>query len=37
MAQFWALTVILFAFAMLVAELIERLERKVEYYAGARS
>jgi NitT/TauT family transport system permease protein len=37
MAQFWALTIILFAFAMLVAEMIERLERKVEYYAGARS
>jgi NitT/TauT family transport system permease protein len=37
MAQFWALTIILFAFAMLVAEVIERLERKVEYYAGARS
>jgi NitT/TauT family transport system permease protein len=36
MAQFWALTVILFAFAMVVAELIERVERKVEYYAGAR-
>jgi NitT/TauT family transport system permease protein len=36
MAQFWALTIILFAFAMLVAELIERVERKVEYYAGAR-
>jgi NitT/TauT family transport system permease protein len=36
MAQFWALTIILFAFAMLVAALIERFERKVEYYAGAR-
>jgi NitT/TauT family transport system permease protein len=36
MAQFWALTIILFAFAMAVAELIERVERKVEYYAGAR-
>jgi len=36
MAQFWALTVILFAFAMAVAELIERAERKVEYYAGVR-
>jgi NitT/TauT family transport system permease protein len=36
MAQFWALTIILFAFAMVVAELIERVERKVEYYAGAR-
>jgi NitT/TauT family transport system permease protein len=36
MAQFWALTIILFAFAMVVAELIERVARKVEYYAGAR-
>jgi NitT/TauT family transport system permease protein len=36
MAQFWALTIILFAFAMVVAELLERVERKVEYYAGAR-
>jgi NitT/TauT family transport system permease protein len=36
MAQFWALTLILFAFAMVVAELIERAERRVEYYAGAR-
>jgi NitT/TauT family transport system permease protein len=33
MAQFWALTIILFAFAMVVAE---RVARKVEYYAGAR-
>lgn len=36
MAEFWALTIILFAFAMLIAELIERVEGKVEYYAGAR-
>lgn len=36
MAEFWALTIILFAFAMVVAELIERAEAKVEYYAGAR-
>jgi NitT/TauT family transport system permease protein len=36
LAQFWALTIILFAFAMMVAELIERVERKVEFYAGAR-
>ena len=36
MAEFWALTIILFAFAMLVAELIEWAESKVEYYAGAR-
>ena len=36
MTQFWALTIILFAFALLIAELIERAEAKVEYYAGAR-
>lgn len=36
MAQFWALTVILFAFAMVVAELIEWAERRVEFYAGVR-
>ena len=36
MAEFWALTIILFAFALLIAELIERAEAKVEYYAGAR-
>jgi NitT/TauT family transport system permease protein len=36
MAQFWALTIILFAFAMIVSELMERAERKVEFYAGAR-
>jgi len=37
MAQFWALTIILFAFAMVVSELIERAERRVEYYAGVRA
>ena len=36
MAQFWALTIILFAFALVIAELLERLERKVEYYAASR-
>ena len=36
MAQFWALTIILFAFAMVIAEAIERVERRVEYYAGVR-
>jgi NitT/TauT family transport system permease protein len=36
MEEFWALTVILFAFAMLIAELAEWVEGKVEYYAGAR-
>ena len=36
MAQFWALTVILFGFAIVVAELMEWIESKVEYYAGER-
>jgi NitT/TauT family transport system permease protein len=36
MPQFWALTIILFAFALVIAELLERVERKVEYYAGVR-
>ena len=37
MAHFWALILILFAFALLLAELIGRLEARVEYYAGARN
>ena len=36
MAQFWALTVMLFAFAMLIAQAIEWAELKVEFYAGVR-
>jgi NitT/TauT family transport system permease protein len=36
MAQFWALAIMLFAFAMVVSELIERAERRITYYAGAR-
>ncbi len=36
MAEFWALTIILFAFAIAVSGLIERIEAKVEFYAGAR-
>lgn len=36
MAEFWALTIILFAFALLSAGLVERIEAKVEFYAGAR-
>ena len=36
MAHFWALILILFAFALSLAELIGRLEARVEYYAGAR-
>ncbi|SLN09752.1 Bicarbonate transport system permease protein CmpB [Roseivivax jejudonensis] len=37
MAHFWALILILFAFALSLAELINRLEARVEYYAGSRS
>lgn len=37
MAQFWALTVILFGFALLLAELMEWAESKFDYYAGERS
>lgn len=37
MAHFWALILILFAFALGLAELIGRLEARVEYYAGARA
>jgi NitT/TauT family transport system permease protein len=36
MAHFWALIVILFAFALALAELVERLEARVDYYAGRR-
>ena len=37
MEEFWALTILLFAFAMLLAEGIGLIERKIEYYAGVRS
>lgn len=37
MAHFWALILLLFAFALLLAEAVGRLERKVEYYAGSRT
>jgi NitT/TauT family transport system permease protein len=37
MAEFWALTVLMFAFAIIVAEMIGALEKRVEYYAGVRS
>jgi NitT/TauT family transport system permease protein len=36
MENFWALTIILFAAAMLMSAAIERIEKKVEYYAGVR-
>jgi NitT/TauT family transport system permease protein len=37
MAHFWALILILFAFALSLADLIGRLEARIEYYAGARA
>ena len=37
MAHFWALILILFAFALTLADLIGRLEARIEYYAGARA
>ncbi len=36
MTYFWALTLILFAAAMLLSGLVELFERKIQYYAGAR-
>jgi NitT/TauT family transport system permease protein len=36
MSQFWALTIILFGFALVVSALIEWAEAKVEFYAGVR-
>jgi len=36
MAEFWALTLLLFAFAMLVAEAVGSIEKRFEYYAGVR-
>jgi len=36
MAEFWAVTIVLFAFALLASEAVGWLERRVEYYASAR-
>ena len=36
MEEFWALVIVVFAFALVVSESIAYLERRVEYYAGAR-
>jgi NitT/TauT family transport system permease protein len=36
MAEFWALTILVFAFALLASAAVGMLERKVEYYAGTR-
>lgn len=37
MERFWALTILLFGMAMILSTLVELLEKRVEYYAGARS
>lgn len=36
MEEFWALVIVVFAFAFLVSEAVAFLERRVEYYASAR-
>ena len=36
MAEFWALTILLFAFAILVSEGVGLIEKRIEYYAGVR-
>lgn len=36
MEEFWALTILLFAFALLVSEIIGTVEKRIEYYAGVR-
>lgn len=36
MDRFWALTIILFAAAMLLSAAVEHYEKRIEYYAGAR-
>lgn len=37
MAHFWALILLLFACALTLAELVARLEKRIEYYAGERN
>ncbi|WP_273687824.1 ABC transporter permease [Ketogulonicigenium vulgare] len=37
MAHFWALVVIMFTCALLLAEIVARLEKRVQYYAGVRN
>jgi NitT/TauT family transport system permease protein len=36
MEKFWALTIVLFAFALVAAQLVGMLEKRIEYYAGVR-
>ncbi len=37
MAHFWALIILLFTFALGLADLVGRLEKRLDYYAGVRS
>lgn len=37
MAHFWALIILLFAFALTLADLVGRLEKRIDYYARVRS
>ena len=37
MAHFWALILLLFASALILAELVARLEKRIDYYAGVRT
>ncbi|EAU41697.1 putative transport system permease abc transporter protein [Fulvimarina pelagi HTCC2506] len=37
MAHFWALVLLLFTLALTFAEIVARFEKRIEYYAGARS
>lgn len=37
MAHFWALAILLFGFALILSEAVAALERRVEYYAAART
>lgn len=36
MERFWALTIVLFAAAMVLSAIVENAEKRIEYYAGAR-
>jgi NitT/TauT family transport system permease protein len=36
MEEFWALILLVFAFAFALSELVGLVERKIEYYAGSR-
>ena len=36
MEEFWALVIVVFMFAFLLSEAVAFVERRIEYYAGAR-